>query len=105
MLVLITLARQLGLDPNAFTDLNIFTHPSGDYCRLAHKLPYDVKTNLIGLPFHTEFGSVTILLYLAGRSANPTLRPEEAGGMGVYQAAGRSCDHQPGRCYGKIHQR
>lgn len=67
MLVLTTLAKQLGLEPNAFTDRNIFTHPSGDHCRLTRKIPHSSDAKAIGLPSHTDFGSVTILFtWLAG---------------------------------------
>lgn len=67
MLVLGILARQLGLEAKDFQDRNIFTHPSGDHCRLTKKTPHkaDAK-DVIGLPSHTDFGSITILFNWLG---------------------------------------
>ena len=67
MLVLRTLAQQLKLDHQAaFTDLNMFDRPSGDHCRLTHTTPHSADANAIGLPSHTDFGSVTILFNWLG---------------------------------------
>ncbi|KAK4042075.1 hypothetical protein C8A01DRAFT_44851 [Parachaetomium inaequale] len=80
MLILRTLASQLGLPPDEFTNLNLFDHPSGDHCRLTHKTPPPppnpeaaaatttgpAGNPPIGLPSHTDFGSVTILFNWLG---------------------------------------
>ena len=66
MAVLRTLARQLGLAEDIFTDLNLFDKPSGDHCRLTKKTPHSSDANAIGLPSHTDFGSVTILFNWLG---------------------------------------
>ncbi|KAL2134328.1 hypothetical protein VTI74DRAFT_457 [Chaetomium olivicolor] len=75
MLILAVLAPQLGLEPDAFTQLNLFDRPSGDHCRLTHKPPSPrpssssdekEKESAIGLPSHTDFGSVTILFNWLG---------------------------------------
>ena len=66
MLVLGILARQLGLQATDLTDRNIFTHPSGDHCRLTKKTPHKADMEAIGLPSHTDFGSITILFNWLG---------------------------------------
>ena len=66
MLVLSTLARQLGLPVTALTDKNIFTECSGDHCRLTHKFAHVSDKSAIGLPSHTDFGSITILFNWLG---------------------------------------
>jgi isopenicillin N synthase-like dioxygenase len=66
MLLLGTLAKQLGLPPEAFTDRNIFTKSSGDHCRLTHKIAHVTDKDRIGLPSHTDFGSITILFNWLG---------------------------------------
>jgi len=58
MLVLRTLATQLKLHKETFVDLNTFEKPSGDHCRLTRKLPHTSDAKTIGLPSHTDFGSV-----------------------------------------------
>ncbi|KAL1879143.1 hypothetical protein VTK73DRAFT_7262 [Phialemonium thermophilum] len=67
MLVLRTLARGLDLsDEEAFVRLNRFDMLSGDHCRLTRKFPHPSDKNAIGLPSHTDFGSVTILFNWLG---------------------------------------
>lgn len=66
MVVLSTLARQLGLPPATFTDKNIFSLPSCDHCRLTRKTPHVDDKRAIGLPSHTDFGSITILFNWLG---------------------------------------
>jgi isopenicillin N synthase-like dioxygenase len=66
MLVLITLAKQLDLAPDSFTNKNIFTETSGDHCRLTHKIAHPTDKNAIGLPSHTDFGSITMLFNWLG---------------------------------------
>ncbi|KAH8884024.1 Clavaminate synthase-like protein [Thozetella sp. PMI_491] len=67
MVVLRELARRLGLAENSFTDLNLFDKPSGDHCRLTRKEPQKLNdTTAIGLPSHTDFGSITILFNWLG---------------------------------------
>jgi isopenicillin N synthase-like dioxygenase len=66
MVVLSTLARQLGLPSATFTDKTIFSSASCDHCRLTKKTPHVADKNAIGLPSHTDFGSVTILFNWLG---------------------------------------
>ena len=66
MLVLTTLAKQLKLAPDAFTSKNLFDQPSGDHCRLTHKFAHHSDKSAIGLPSHTDFGSITILFNWLG---------------------------------------
>jgi isopenicillin N synthase-like dioxygenase len=66
MLVLRTLERQLGLTPNELVNLHKFEKPAGDHCRLTRKLPYSADANAIGLPSHTNAGSVTVLFHWLG---------------------------------------
>jgi isopenicillin N synthase-like dioxygenase len=68
MVVLQTLAKELGLAPDEFTNLNLFDQPSGDHCRLTRKAPHSSDTNplAVGLQSHTDFGSVTILFNWLG---------------------------------------
>lgn len=66
MLCLGTLARELGIAPDGFTNKNIFTQPSGDHCRLTHKYAQVSDADRIGLPSHTDFGSITILFNWVG---------------------------------------
>lgn len=66
MLVLKTLAKQLDLIPDSFTSKNLFKEPSGDHCRLTHKFAHHTDKNAIGLPSHTDFGSITILFNWLG---------------------------------------
>ena len=70
MLVLRTLATAMGLPENTFADLNEFSKPAGDHCRLTYK-PADSNAAAaakaaVGLPSHTDFGSVTILFNWLG---------------------------------------
>jgi len=66
MLVLRTLEVQLGLEPHELVNLNMFEKPAGDHCRLTRKFPYSADANVIGLPSHTDFGSVTVLFNWLG---------------------------------------
>ncbi|KAH6636688.1 hypothetical protein F5144DRAFT_591748 [Chaetomium tenue] len=72
LLVLRTLASQLGLPADSFDHLNRFDQPSGDHCRLTHKPPSppnpdgSVSSSTLGLPSHTDFGSVTVLFNWLG---------------------------------------
>lgn len=71
MVVLRVLAEQLGLDSDAFTQFNLFDQPSGDHIRLTRKPGTglndgDGDSARIGLPSHTDFGSVTILFNWLG---------------------------------------
>ena len=66
MVVLRTLARRLGLPPAVFTNKNIFSQPSCDHCRLTHKAPHVADKQAIGLPSHTDCGSITILFNWLG---------------------------------------
>ncbi|KAL5419474.1 hypothetical protein PMIN04_006898 [Paraphaeosphaeria minitans] len=68
MLVLRVLATQLGIPPTSFTRKNEFAVRSGDHVRLTHKPARvsDSTTAAIGLPSHTDFGSVTLLFNWLG---------------------------------------
>ena len=66
MLVLGTLARELGLPDDELTKRNAFSCPSGDHCRLTRTVPQEMKGDAIGLASHTDFGSVTILFNWLG---------------------------------------
>jgi len=66
MLVLNTLAKQLNLAPDAFASKNLFREPSGDHCRLTHKFAHHSDKSAIGLPSHTDFGSITMLFNWLG---------------------------------------
>ena len=66
MLVLRTLARSLGLPDDELTKRNDFSRPSGDHCRLTRTVPQEMKADAIGLPSHTDFGSITILFNWLG---------------------------------------
>ncbi|KAK7182972.1 hypothetical protein PSPO01_11071 [Paraphaeosphaeria sporulosa] len=67
MLVLRVLATQLGIPPAAFVSKNEFGQKSGDHVRLTHK-PARVPdpAAALGLPSHTDFGSVTMLFNWLG---------------------------------------
>ena len=66
MLVLRTREAQLGLTPNELVNLNAVEKPAGDHCRLTRKFPPSADANAIGLPSHTDFGSVTVLFNWLG---------------------------------------
>lgn len=66
MEVLRVLALQLGLRPDELTSLNDIHKPAGDHIRLTHKEPHPLDKNSIGLPSHTDFGSVTLLFNWLG---------------------------------------
>jgi isopenicillin N synthase-like dioxygenase len=81
MLILRTLARQLDLPEDTFADLNKFDHPAGDHCRLTHTpLPLSVADpHGVGLPSHTDFGSVTILFNWLGGLQIESRHPDRLG--------------------------
>ena len=79
MILLGTLAKQLGLPPSEFTEKNIFTKPSGDHCRLTHKFAHVSDKDAIGLPSHTDFGSITILFNWLGGLQIQSRNPETLG--------------------------
>lgn len=79
MILLGTLAKQLGLAEEDFTSKNIFTKPSGDHCRLTHKIAHPSDKNAIGLPSHTDFGSITILFNWLGGLQIQSRKPETLG--------------------------
>jgi isopenicillin N synthase-like dioxygenase len=66
MEILRTLATALNLPRETFVELNTFNKPSGDHCRLTHKFPHSTDANAVGLPSHTDFGSVTVLFNWLG---------------------------------------
>ncbi|KAF2418007.1 Clavaminate synthase-like protein [Tothia fuscella] len=66
MEVLRTLATQLDLPKETFVDLNTFNKPAGDHCRLTHKFPHASDAKAVGLPSHTDFGTVTVLFNWLG---------------------------------------
>ncbi|KAH7013926.1 hypothetical protein EDB80DRAFT_749500 [Ilyonectria destructans] len=64
--ILRSLASSQGVPENSYTDKNPFDSLSGDHIRLTKKKPHDTDSNLIGLPSHTDFGSVTVLFNWLG---------------------------------------
>lgn len=66
LLVLRALARAMGLGEEDFAALNDFDRPAGDHCRLTRKFPHPSDKNAVGLPSHTDFGSVTVLFNWGG---------------------------------------
>ncbi|OAP58831.1 hypothetical protein AYL99_06128 [Fonsecaea erecta] len=67
MTILRTLARAFGEDEDIFVNLNLFEESSGDHIRLTLKPPTDpTNPDILGLPSHTDFGSVTILFNWLG---------------------------------------
>lgn len=74
MVVLRALAEQLGLARDEFARLNLFDRPSGDHCRLTRMAAGAAVRGTadgrdpaaIGLPSHTDFGSVTVLFNWLG---------------------------------------
>lgn len=64
--VLRALARGLGLDDEeTFVKSNSFDKPSGDHVRLTRKTAQQ-EEGALGLPSHTDFGSVTVLFNWLG---------------------------------------
>ena len=66
MTILDTLARQLGIHQNEFTDRHNFNSPSGDHLRITRTLPNKNESDAVGLASHTDFGSVTVLFNWLG---------------------------------------
>jgi isopenicillin N synthase-like dioxygenase len=81
MLVLRTLARRLAAPEDTFADLNVFGLPAGDHCRLTHTpLPLAAADpGGVGLPSHTDFGSVTVLFNWLGGLQIESRHPGRAG--------------------------
>ncbi|KAL1601619.1 hypothetical protein SLS60_006534 [Paraconiothyrium brasiliense] len=79
MLILSVLATQLNISPHSFTSKNIFSKPSGDHCRLTHKYAHVSDKHAIGLPSHTDFGSITILFNWLGGLQIQSHDPAKAG--------------------------
>ena len=79
MIILQTLARQMGVHESAFTDLNIFEKPSGDHVRFTKKPPRSPDRNAVGLPSHTDFGSVTVLFNWLGGLQIQSQAPDTLG--------------------------
>lgn len=66
MMILKTLAEKLEVPPDSFTNKNLFHEASGDHCRLTHKIAHPSDKFAIGLPSHTDFGSITMLFNWLG---------------------------------------
>lgn len=79
MIVLRTLADALDLPTETFVDLNTFSKPAGDHCRLTHKFPHTSDANAVGLPSHTDFGSVTVLFNWLGGLQIQSRHPDRLG--------------------------
>lgn len=60
------LARELGTETDAFGDLNRFEDPAGSHVRLTRKAAQPTDERAVGLPSHTDFGSVTVLFNWLG---------------------------------------
>jgi isopenicillin N synthase-like dioxygenase len=81
MLVLRTLARELAVPEDTFANLNLFDRPAGDHCRLTHTpLPLvAADPRGVGLPSHTDFGSVTLLFNWLGGLQIESRHPDRPG--------------------------
>ena len=79
-LVLGVLAQQLGIARTQFTNKNKFELPSGDHIRVTKKTPHNAReTHAIGLPSHTDFGSITVLFNWLGGLQIQSHEPEKQG--------------------------
>lgn len=65
MAVLAALEKGLGLRDGELRELNRFDMPSGDHVRLTRKKAVQDE-GAVGLPSHTDFGSVTVLFNRMG---------------------------------------
>ncbi|RSL67355.1 hypothetical protein CEP53_003006 [Fusarium sp. AF-6] len=80
LFVLRFLAQELGLPSEVFADKNKIDSLSGDHIRITKKPPHDPsQTKVIGLPSHTDFGSVTVLFNWLGGLQIQSHDPEKQG--------------------------
>jgi isopenicillin N synthase-like dioxygenase len=79
MVVLRTLARQMDLPEETFTNLNLFRKPAGDHVRLTHAPAILPNKESFPLPSHTDFGSVTLLFNWLGGLQIESRDPEREG--------------------------
>ncbi|KAL0482338.1 2-oxoglutarate/Fe(II)-dependent dioxygenase [Acrasis kona] len=63
--ILSVLADQLSIPSSEFTSRNSFSTSSQSHIRLTHKIPHE-GADAVGLPSHTDFGSVTVLFTWLG---------------------------------------
>ncbi|CAJ0546817.1 Ff.00g014440.m01.CDS01 [Fusarium sp. VM40] len=67
LLILRILGEQLDLGPDEFVERNKILSLSGDHIRMTKMTaPSSQQSNIIGLPSHTDFGSVTVLFNWVG---------------------------------------
>ncbi|KAK0737643.1 hypothetical protein B0T21DRAFT_169356 [Apiosordaria backusii] len=78
MELLTLLAQELQLSSDTiFTDLNKFDQTSGDHIRLTHTI-HTPNDNKLGLPSHTDFGTITILFnWQGGLQIESTTAPNQ----------------------------
>lgn len=66
LIIMNSLARQLGLPADAFNSISDLTRASGDHCRLTYR-PGNADSDIaIGLASHTDFGLITLLFNWLG---------------------------------------
>lgn len=80
LLILRILGEQLGLRSDEFVERNSISSPSGDHVRMTKMTaPSSLQSNIIGLPSHTDFGSVTVLFNWVGGLQIQSHDPEKQG--------------------------
>ncbi|SPJ93316.1 related to oxidoreductase, 2OG-Fe(II) oxygenase family [Fusarium torulosum] len=80
LLILRILAEQLGLRSDEFVERNKISSLSGDHVRMTKmNAPSSLQSNTIGLPSHTDFGSVTVLFNWVGGLQIQSHDPEKQG--------------------------
>ncbi|KIL93984.1 hypothetical protein FAVG1_02546 [Fusarium avenaceum] len=80
LLILRILGEQLDLGPDEFVERNKTSSLSGDHVRMTKMTtPSSPQSKTIGLPSHTDFGSVTFLFNWVGRLQIQSNDPETQG--------------------------
>ncbi|KAM0483971.1 hypothetical protein ACHAP7_003467 [Fusarium lateritium] len=80
LFILRILAEQLNLPPDEFVERNKISSLSGDHVRMTKMTaPSSPQSNTIGLPSHTDFGSVTVLFNWVGGLQIQSHDPEKQG--------------------------
>ncbi|KAH7245384.1 hypothetical protein BKA59DRAFT_492950 [Fusarium tricinctum] len=80
LLILRILAEQLGLRPDEFVRRNKISSLSGDHVRMTKMAASSsLQSNTVGLPSHTDFGSVTVLFNWVGGLQIQSHDPQKQG--------------------------